>query len=198
MFTGIIRDVGRITDLNKQGDWLVTIATQLPLDKTVLGASIACNGICLTVTHLAAAQFTVQISLETLSKTTAVHWHKDTRLNLEPALRAGDELGGHMVSGHVDGLARVISRKSEGDSLRYVLEVPKSFGKYLAPKGSITLDGVSLTINQVQDVRFDVNIIPHTQHMTTWDERAVGDEVNFEVDMIARYIERMIIQKNLP
>jgi len=195
MFTGIIKDIGHIVGLDKQGDWVATIETQLPLQQTSLGASIACNGICLTVIKKDTSQFTVQISMETLSKTTAVHWREGTSVNLEPALRMGDELGGHLLSGHVDGLARVVSRGSEKDSLHLVLEIPKSFGKFIAAKGSIALDGVSLTINHVQDIRFDVNIIPHTQNMTTLAERQVGDEVNFEIDMMARYIERMINQQ---
>lgn len=195
MFTGIIQDVGRIVALDKQGDWVVRIATRLPLDETSLGASIACNGVCLTVMNKTATEFSVQISMETLSKTNAVHWHQDTLVNLEPALRMGDELGGHLLSGHVDGVARVISRSNESESIRYVFELPAGFSIFLAPKGSVAINGVSLTVNEVEGVRFGVNIIPHTQKMTTLASLGVGDEVNFEIDMIARYIERMIKQR---
>lgn len=192
MFTGIIQDIGEIATIDKQGDWTVTIKTKkLPLEKTVIGASVACSGICLTIVQKDKAQFKVQVSMETLSNTTAIHWHAGSHINLEPALRIGDELGGHLVSGHVDGLARVVDRGIAGDSLRYLFEVPDEFARFIAPKGSIAIDGVSLTVNDVDGVRFGVNIIPHTQHITTLKAHGIGQEVNFEVDMIARYIERM-------
>jgi riboflavin synthase len=193
MFTGIIRDIGEIIAIDKQGDWTITIKTNvLSLGKTAIGASIACSGVCLTVIEKAVHQFKVQVSHETLSKTTAIHWRVGTAVNLEPALCMGDELGGHLLSGHVDGLIRVVERSASADSVRFVFEAPKAYMKYIAPKGSISIDGISLTINSVDDVRFSVNIIPHTQQMTTIGKLAVGDEANFEIDMIARYVERMI------
>ncbi len=192
MFTGIIQDIGAVAAIDKQGDWTVTIESRkLPLEKMAVGASVACNGICLTVIRKDQAQFKVQVSLETLSKTTAIHWHVGSNINLEPALRMGDELGGHLVSGHIDGLARVTDRGVAGDSLRYLFEVPGEFAKFIAPKGSIAIDGVSLTVNDVDNTRFGVNIIPHTRQVTTLEAYEIGQEVNFEVDMIARYIERM-------
>jgi riboflavin synthase len=193
MFTGIITDIGTIAAIDKQGDWVLTVKTEkLPLDRMAVGASIACNGICLTITEKSAQQFKAQISMETLSKTTAIHWQPGRRINLESALRAGDELGGHLLSGHIDGVARVTDRKAEADSVRYTFEVPQKFAKYLAPKGSIALDGVSLTVNDVEGTCFGVNIIPHTRQMTVFEQLGKGDEANFEVDMIARYVERMV------
>lgn len=192
MFTGIIKDTGVIDDLDRLGDWTVRIRTKMPLDKIEPGSSIACSGICLTVIDIAANSFRVQISAETLSRTTASRWNLGTRVNLEPALRIGDELGGHFVSGHVDGIARVIDRKREGDSMRYAFEVPLEYTYFLAPKGSIAIDGISLTINEVEGSRFGVNIIPHTRIVTTIGDCEPGDAVNFEVDMIARYVARIM------
>lgn len=197
MFTGIVQDVGRIAAIDKGGDWVVKITTSLPLENTAIGASMACNGICLTIIEKGLNEFTVQVSMETLSKTNAVHWHQGTPVNLEPALRMGDELGGHLLSGHVDGVARVVSRMKEQDSVRYVFEIPKEFRAFIVPKGSIAINGVSLTVNEVDDVRFDVNIIPHTQQKTTLSALAAGDEVNFEIDMIARYIQRILNFKDI-
>jgi riboflavin synthase len=193
MFTGIIQDIGTIAAIDKKGDWTLTItAPKLPLEKMALGASVACGGICLTVTEKGAGQFKVQVSMETLSKTTAIRWKTGQRINLEPALRAGDELGGHILSGHVDGVARVIARRGDGDSVRFIFEVPAPFARFLAPKGSAAIDGVSLTVNEVDGARFGVNIIPHTQAMTTLATLEAGDEANFEADMIARYVARMM------
>lgn len=193
MFTGIIQDMGEVVAIDKHGDWLVTIKTnQLSLETTQIGASIACSGICLTVIEKEPYQFKTQISAETLSKTTSVHWHKGTAVNLEPALRMGDELGGHLISGHVDGITRLAGKEPIGESVRYRFEVPQAFAKYIAPKGSITIDGVSLTVNDVFEGRFDVNLIPHTQNMTVLGALNIGGEVNFEIDMIARYVERML------
>ena|ERR1700722_6851799 len=193
MFTGIITDIGTVAAIDKNGDWTLTIKAQkLPLDKMQLGASVACNGICLTVVEKSVGQFKVQVSQETLSKTTALHWQPGRRINLESALRAGDELGGHYVSGHIDGIARVVSHTAEGDSQRFLFEVPTSFLKYFVPKGSVAIDGVSLTVNEVDEQGFGVNIIPHTLKMTGFTALGPGDEVNFEVDMIARYVERMM------
>ena len=192
MFTGIVQDIGTVASIDKQGDWTIAIKTnKFSLDITAIGASIACSGICLTVVEKA-AQFKVRISQETLSKTTAIHWREGARINLEPSLKMGDELGGHLVSGHIDGLVRVAEVTAAADSKRYVFEVPKAFAKFLAPKGSISIDGVSLTINGVDGTRFGANIIPHTQAETTLGSLNSGDEANFEIDMIARYVERML------
>jgi riboflavin synthase len=196
MFTGIIQDVGEISAIAKTGDWLITVKTaKLPLTGMALGASVACNGVCLTVIEKGDRQFKVQVSAETLSRTTALHWKTGGRINLEPALKVGDELGGHIVSGHVDGIARVRSRKADGESVRYVFEVPPEFAKFVASKGSIALDGISLTVNEVDKTSFGVNIIPHTQVETTFGTLEAGGEVNFEVDLMARYAARLMDPK---
>ena len=192
MFTGIIQDIGEVVRLDKKGDWTLAIATKMPLEQTVIGASIACSGVCLTVIEKSAGQFVVQVSEETLSKTTIIHWRTGAKVNLEPALRMGDELGGHLLLGHVDGLLRVVTREQVSDSLRYVFEIPAGFAKFIAAKGSVSIDGVSLTVNDADDLRFSVNLIPHTQQMTTLGNLAVGDEANFEIDMMARYAERLL------
>jgi len=198
MFTGIIQSIGAIAAIDRKGDWTINVASDLPLDAVALGASIACSGICLTVIAKDEKKFTAQLSAETLSKTTAAGWDVGTRLNLERALRLGDELGGHIVSGHVDAVASVIDRQPDGDSLCFLFEVPAAFAKFLAPKGSVTLDGVSLTVNAVDGARFGVNIIPHTQTATTLGDRRAGDAVNFEIDVIARYVERMMPLRTTP
>jgi len=195
MFTGIIQECGTISALDTRGDWIVTIAAPLTVKDLTIGASVACSGVCLTVISLSDTAFTVQVSTETLDKTCAKHWTVGTKLNLERALRMGDELGGHMVSGHVDGVAQVVSCTPEQDSLRFVFVVPDEFARYLAPKGSITLDGISLTVNNVDGSRFGVNIIPHTQSVTTMGSRTVGDVLNFEIDVIARYVGRMLVEQ---
>lgn len=193
MFTGIIQDIGVVTALDKAGDWVLTIAAaKLPLERLPLGASVACNGICLTVIRKTTADFTVQLSNETVQLTTAQHWQIGQPLNLETALRVGDELGGHIVSGHVDGVAELVAREFEQDSLRLTFALPEKFAAFVAPKGSITLDGVSLTVNQVSGGRFGINIIPYTQQETTLGKLQVGHKVNFEIDMIARYVARML------
>jgi len=193
MFTGIIQDIGTLAAIDKNGDWTLTIETEkLSLEKTAIGASIACSGICLTVTEKGVKHFKVQVSMETLSKTTALHWRPGMRVNLEPALHLGDELGGHLLSGHVDGVARVREKKRVGESFLYQFEIPETFARFIASKGSVALDGVSMTVNEVNGTRFDINVIPHTQHMTTLTTLNSGDEANFEVDMIARYVERMM------
>lgn len=191
MFTGIIEDIGKITAIDKNGDWTVSVATSLPLNDTALGASIAHSGVCLTVIKKLAGSYDVQLSEETLSLTTAIRWQVGTRVNLERALRAGSELGGHYVSGHVDGIARVTKVTPSGDSLRLQFDVPKNLAKYIAAKGSVTIDGVSLTVNHVEGASFGVNIIPHTQKETTLGALKVGDETNLEIDMLARYVERL-------
>lgn len=193
MFTGIIQDVGEVVALDKQGDWLMTVrVAQFPLAGTPVGASIACGGVCLTVIRKTADSFTVQMSSETVGLTTAQFWKLGSPINLEPALRAGDELGGHYVSGHVDGLATVVSRRADGDSQRFIFEVPEQFAAFIAPKGSVALDGVSLTVNEAEGARFSVCLIPHTLVHTTLSGLQAGDQVNLEVDMIARYVRRML------
>jgi riboflavin synthase len=192
MFTGIITDVGRIVAVSSDGDPCFTIETRWDTSRLALGASIACAGICLTVIATDAGRFTVQASAETLGLTTSSNWRVGTRLNLEQALKLGDELGGHIVSGHVDGVGRIAARGAENDSVRYVIEVPPSLERFIARKGSVTVDGVSLTVNEVEGNRFGVNIIPHTQAHTTFDNALVGDPVNLEIDMLARYVARLV------
>jgi len=196
MFTGIVQDIGTVTDIVKNADWLLTIKTdKLSLATTAIGASIACSGVCLTVIARTPESFQVQASAETLGKTTLKFWRQGTRINLEPALRLGDELGGHLVTGHVDGVAHVVSRQAEGESIRLQFDAPSELSRFLAPKGSAVIEGVSLTINDVEQTRFGVNIIPHTQTATTLGDLAVGAGVNFEVDMIARYLDRLLHHK---
>jgi riboflavin synthase len=191
MFTGIITDVGRVRSVETNGDTRLVIETAYDTNEIDIGASIACAGPCLTVTDKDDGWFAVDASAETLSKTTLGGWAKGTRVNLERALRVGDEMGGHIVTGHVDGIAVVISVTPEGDSQRFVLEAPKEYARYVAPKGSVTLDGVSLTVNEVDGSQFGVNIIPHTQAATTFGDLQPGDRVNFEIDVLARYVDRL-------
>ena len=192
MFTGLIQDIGTVQAVKQQGDWTLTLGTRLPIDGLAVGASVACNGICVTLTAKGNDFFKAQFSTETLNKTTVKDWRVGTCVNLERALRAGDELGGHYVSGHVDGVARLIDQQPEGDSLRMLFDLPQDFARFVAPKGSVTLDGVSLTVNEVEGTTFGVNLIPHTQAVTTLGALKIGDVVNFEIDMIARYIARML------
>lgn len=191
MFTGIITDVGRVRSVEKSGDTRFVIDTHYDTGAVEIGASISCSGPCLTVVDKDAGWFAVDASAETLSKTTLGSWQAGTRVNLERALRVGDEMGGHIVTGHVDGVATMVSRDQEGGSIRMVFEVPEKFSRYVAPKGSIALDGVSLTVNEVEGHRFGVNVIPHTQEATTFGDLEPGDRVNFEVDVLARYVDRL-------
>ena len=195
MFTGIVQDIGVITALEQARDWTATIQTSLPLADTKLGASISCSGVCLTAMVIKEQQFVVQISGETLGKTTAQNWHVGTRLNVEPALRMMDELGGHLLSGHVDTTIPLLDRQAEGDSWRLKFGLPKEYRQFVAPKGSAALDGISLTVNEVGPDWFGVNIISHTWQHTTLSDRQIGDKVNFEVDLIARYVERQLAQR---
>ncbi|MER2519518.1 MAG: riboflavin synthase [Bdellovibrionales bacterium] len=189
MFTGIIQTIGIISSLDPSRDWTLRIAADEDvLCDVAIGASIACNGVCLTVVSQEAGSFTAQMSQETLSLTTAKSWHAGMRINLERALLAGQELGGHLVSGHVDGVAKIVSVVAENDSRRVAFEAPAAFAAFLAVKGSVAVDGVSLTINSSQGGRFGVNLVPHTLSATTLGERKAGDEVNFEVDTIVRYV----------
>lgn len=191
MFTGLVRDIGVITRLEQQGDLLVEITPSQPDFPIAMGASIACNGICLTVTSMPQGAFTAQLSAETVRVTNAGNWQVGTRLNLEPSLRVGDEIGGHFVSGHVDGLGRVAASEPSGDSTIWSFEAPAELMKFIAKKGSIVVNGVSLTVNEVSQNRFLVNIIPHTAAATTFGQMQVGDRVNLEVDLLARYVARM-------
>jgi riboflavin synthase len=194
MFTGIVTDVGRVISLQREGDARARIATRYRVSELDLGASVACSGVCLTVVATGFEPedwFEVQVSAETVDKTNLGSWTEGTRVNLERALKVGDELGGHIVSGHVDGTAKIVEMHDEGDSTRMVFEAPASLGRFIAPKGSIALDGTSLTVNEVQGSSFGVNIIPHTKSVTTWGDAAVGDLVNLEIDTLARYVARL-------
>lgn len=195
MFTGIITDIGRIAKITKAGDTRYDILTNYDPETIVLGASIACSGVCLTVVEKGTGAeghwFAMEASKETLDVTTAGHWREGTLLNLERALKMGDELGGHIVSGHVDGIAKIVSIVAEGDSQRYTFEAPKNLMGFIAPKGSVTLDGTSLTVNQVSAQSFGVNLISHTQDVTTWGSSREGDLVNLEIDVLARYVARL-------
>ena len=193
MFTGIITDVGTVTHIDEtRGDKRFTIKTAFDLNKVPMGASIACSGCCLTVVEKTNNTFSVDVSAESLSKTNLGSWKEGSKVNLEQSLKLGDELGGHIVSGHVDGLAKLVKLEKEGDSHRLVFSVPDEFSKFMAPKGSVALDGISLTVNEVEGNRFGVNIIPHTWDVTSMGQRQVGDHLNFEVDTIARYVTRML------
>jgi riboflavin synthase len=192
MFTGIVSDVGQVRAVTPGGDTAFTIATAYDTREIAIGASIACSGVCLTVIEKGTDWFSVQASAETLSRTTLGRWRGGTHVNLERALRMGDELGGHILSGHVDAVAEIVSRRVEGDSLRFVFETPASVEKAIAPKGSVALDGVSLTVNEVDGRRFGVNIIPHTQAQTTFGTAQPGDGVNLEIDVLARYVARLL------
>jgi riboflavin synthase len=197
MFTGIVTDVGTIRSVERRGDLRVVIATEYDLDTVDLGASIACSGVCLTVVDKGEDWFAVDISGETQSRTAKNLWQEGAKLNLERSLRLGDELGGHIVTGHVDAVGEVVGICPEGDSLRIGVSVPKELGAMIAPKGSIALDGVSLTVNEVREAddgstHFAVNIIPHTAHNTTFGDLKSGQQLNVEVDVLARYIDRML------
>jgi riboflavin synthase len=192
MFTGIITDIGRVRAIEPGGDPRYVIETKHDTSKIALGASIACSGVCLTVTETGPGWFKVQVSAETLSLTTLQDWREGTRINLEFALKLGDELGGHIVSGHVDGVGRIVSRIEDHESVRYVFEVPTSLERFIARKGSVAINGVSLTVNEVEGNRFGVNIIPHTQSETTFGDTKEGDPVNIEIDMLARYVARLV------
>jgi riboflavin synthase len=192
MFTGIITDIGTIRRIEPDGDPRYEIATRYDTAGIAIGASIACSGACLTVIEKTADSFTMQVSAETLSLTTVAQWRPGTRINLERALKVGDELGGHIVSGHVDGIGRIVARHPEQQSERYVIEVPPDLAPLIARKGSVAIEGISLTVNEVDGNRFGVNIIPHTQKETTLGGLGAGDPVNIEVDMLARYVARLL------
>lgn len=196
MFTGIITDIGRIDSVEQRGDLRLRIACGYDMDSVDMGASIACSGVCLTVVEKGPDWFAVDVSAESLSRTAAGMWEPGARLNLERALRVGDELGGHIVTGHVDGIGALVSATPEGDSTRIVIAAPAALAPSLAPKGSIAIDGISLTVNEVEDqadgsVHFGINVIPHTAQMTTLDSLRPGRQFNLEIDVLARYLARM-------
>jgi riboflavin synthase len=196
MFTGIITDVGRLVD--RQGG-RVRIACRYEARGIALGASIACDGCCLTVVDVAEVDggsvFAVDVSNETLSRTMLSDWSPGRRINLERALKAGDELGGHIVSGHIDGVGRIAGFRADGESRRFTIEAPGEIAPYIASKGSVALDGISLTVNEVDGNSFGINIIPHTLTHTTLGDRKPGDRVNLEVDLFARYVARLMEQR---
>jgi riboflavin synthase len=194
MFTGIVTDVGEVLKVDRAGDLHARIATSYDPATIDIGASISCDGVCLTVVALGSDPrpwFDVTISGETVSKTNVGGWTPGARVNLERALRLGDELGGHIVSGHVDGVAEVLSLRDEGESTRIRFRAPRALARFIAPKGSVALDGTSLTVNEVEGDEFGVNLIPHTKEVTTWGDIRAGDHVNLEIDTLARYVARL-------
>lgn len=191
MFTGIITDVGRVASVKRRGDMYARIETAYDTAKIDIGASIASDGVCLTVVDLGPGWYGVDISAETLERTNLGAWSEGQRVNLERALKVGDELGGHIVSGHVDGVAEVVALTDEGDSTRVRFLAPAALSKFIAPKGSVALNGTSLTVNEVEGDSFGVNLIPHTKEVTNWGDIAVGDKVNLEIDTLARYVARL-------
>lgn len=200
MFTGIVTGIGRLratTPARETADarFVIEVPADDPawadIDTVALGASICCSGCCLTVVERGPGWFAVDASAETLSKTTLDHWVPGITINLERALKLGDELGGHIVSGHVDGLGEVVAKTPDGGSTRWRFRAPRDLARFIAPKGSIAIDGVSLTVNEVDGTEFGVNIIPHTEQVTTFGRLAAGDTVNLEIDMLARYVARL-------
>jgi riboflavin synthase len=199
MFTGIVTDIGTVERIEDRGDLRVRIRSAYAPDGIAIGASIACDGICLTVVDRGPAEggswFDVDLSAETVARTNVrrdrTAWKPGTHVNLERALHLGDELGGHIVSGHVDGLAEIVSLRDEGASTRFTFRAPHELARYIAPKGSIALNGTSLTVNEVDGATFGVNVIPHTRTHTTWGAARAGDLVNLEIDTLARYVARL-------
>ncbi|OOY19725.1 riboflavin synthase subunit alpha [Thioclava sp. DLFJ5-1] len=202
MFTGIVTDIGEILELEQRGDLRARIGTSYDVGSIELGASIACDGCCLTVIATGTEPkkwFDVEISAESQTKTNiggrgndaSGGWQVGQKINLERALKVGDELGGHIVSGHVDGVAEIVAMVDEGDSTRFTFRAPESLAKYIAPKGSVALNGTSLTVNEVDGATFGVNIIPHTKQVTNWGHAKAGDRINLEIDTLARYVARL-------
>lgn len=196
MFTGIITDIGTVLEVEQKGDLRARIGTSYDVEGIEIGASIACDGCCLTVVALGTSPqnwFDVEISAESVSKTNIgrAKWSVGKRLNLERALKVGDELGGHIVSGHVDGVAELIEMHVEGDSTRMTFRAPDELARFIAPKGSVALNGTSLTVNEVEGATFGVNVISHTKQVTTWGDVKVGDPINLEIDTMARYVARL-------
>lgn len=202
MFTGIVTDRGRVRSVETRGDVRFVLETSLDLQTIAIGASICCAGVCLTVVDKGQGWFAVDVSAETLSRSTLGRWREGIAVNLERSLRMGDELGGHVVSGHVDAVGEVVGLNPEGDSVRFDFAAPAALAPYIAEKGSITVDGVSLTVNAVRDTddgcTFGVNVIPHTRQVTTLGNLAVGDPVNLEIDTLARYVARLGASRHRP
>lgn len=193
MFTGLITDLGRVRSVETSaGGARLTVETAFDMAAVEIGASIACSGACMTVVEKGSGWFAVDVSGESLSRTTIGGWKPGSRVNLEQSLRLGDTLGGHLVTGHVDAVTTVAERRPDGDSQRFTFEIPEGYEGFIAPKGSVALDGVSLTVNEVDGNRFGVNVISHTRACTTFGERAKGDAVNMEIDMLARYVARLM------
>lgn len=195
MFTGIVSDIGEIVSVDpggKAGDRRFVIATKHDMTPIAIGASIACSGCCLTVVEKGTGRFAVEVSAESLDKTHLGDWTVGSRLNLELSLKLGDELGGHLVYGHVDGVGKIVSMTPEGGSVRFVFEAPPELARFVAAKGSVAIDGISLTVNEVDGNRFGVNVISHTQAVTTLGQARVGQRANLEVDMLARYVARLL------
>lgn len=199
LFTGIITDIGELRAIEQRGDLRARIGTSYDVGGIELGASIACDGVCLTVVEIGLDWFDVEISAETVSKSNIdiSAWKVGKRINLERALKVGDELGGHIVSGHVDGVAEVIAMQDEGDFTRVTLRAPPELARFIAPKGSVALNGTSLTVNEVKGCDFGINFIPHTKAMTTWNDVEIGQQVNLEIDTLARYVARIAEISNL-
>jgi riboflavin synthase len=195
MFTGIVTDVGHVRHIEKRGDTHIVIATNYDVAQVEIGASISCSGVCMTVVDKGGTNdrwFAVTASGETLSKTTMGQWKTGDRVNLERPMRVGDELGGHIVTGHIDGVAEVVLVVPEGESTRMTFQAPAALSRFIASKGSVALDGVSLTVNEVDGLRFGVNIIPHTTKVTTFGQAKPGSKVNLEIDLLARYVARLV------
>jgi riboflavin synthase len=195
MFTGIVTDVGKVRHVEKRGDTHIVIATHYDTAAIETGASINCAGACMTVVDKGGAKdrwFAITASAETMAKTTMGSWKGGDAVNLERPMRVGDEFGGHIVTGHVDAVAEIVGHQPEGESVRMVFEVPLKHARFVAPKGSVALDGVSLTVNDVEGPRFGVNIIPHTLKVTTFGRARPGQKVNFEIDLLARYVARLV------
>jgi riboflavin synthase len=193
MFTGIVTDIGEVRAA-RQGNGLLTltVATAYDTARIPLGASIGCSGVCLTAVALEPGLFTVEVSEETLACSTLGGWRAGTRVNLEQSMKLGDEMGGHLVLGHADGVVRVVERRPDGESMRFTFEAPAELAQFIAPKGSVAIDGVSLTVNDVENARFGVNIIPHTLGHTTFGDAGPGTRMNLEIDLIARYVGRLL------
>ena len=191
MFTGIITDLGQVKSCQHDGGLKLEIATNYDTKTMNIGASVSCSGVCLTVVELSPKSFSFDVSEETLSKTNLADWSEGFYVNLERPLRVGDELGGHIVTGHIDCVSEIIDISEEGSSNRFFISMPSLIKKFIAEKGSITLDGTSLTVNGVGKDQFDVNLVPHTQMMTSFQHKKIGDKINVEVDVLARYLARM-------
>ncbi len=192
MFTGIVTDIGKVSALEKKGDTRIEITTKIDTASINIGASICCSGACMTVIERQDNWFAIEASSETLSRTILGSWELNTPVNIERALKVGDEMGGHIVSGHVDGIAKVIDIYKEGDSMRVKFTTNDMLIRFIAPKGSVTLNGVSLTINEVDEMSFGVNLVSHTQVETTLGKLSTGEMVNVEIDMLARYVARLL------